>query len=303
MPAPQLTAELSLTAARPIGRDGYTGSRSSAVPFSRSYNCTDGCVDTLVFCEGPWLWSNEILCKQGRLCEAKCHCGDWAAVCYKNCLKAAEKCRKDCEAEPNKEHCVSECVKKQNQCNFGCQWVQHACNAWAEARYGDTGTGGIGTGETEVPDCIPAQGISPADCEHYQENAWWLPNAYVDNALCACQATPDDPTANCVRKFLQDRLRSSSRYSASLKTEALGMKIALEELQPVAYATWVQARLTPKIYEDHVDAYKACCCPCGPAPYAAWVGVTTIPLGLVSCSAIGESIKEFGPCHCVPGQW
>jgi hypothetical protein len=174
-----------------------------------------------------------------------------------------------------------------------------------EATHDETG----GFGETGVPECLPAQGISPAECDLYAENAWWLPKAYVENAWCACTSTPDDATANCVRKFLQDRLRSS--YSENEKNYARDMKLLMEESQPYAYKAWVIRNLTQRIYQDHVDAYEACCCPCGPAPYEAWMAVTTVPLGSVpgtsippfSCNAIGASILQHGPCHCVPGEW
>ncbi len=58
-------------------------------------------------------------------------------------------------------------------------------------------------------DCRPASGIPPTDCSLYAANEFWLPGAYVQNATCACQETPKSTTANCVRKFLQDRLRAT----------------------------------------------------------------------------------------------
>jgi len=66
--------------------------------------------------------------------------------------------------------------------------------------------------------CVPAAGITKSSCTAYFSNAWWLPLAYANNTTCACQTTPNSPTANCVRKFLQDRLAATPR---SVKRTAL----------------------------------------------------------------------------------
>jgi hypothetical protein len=147
------------------------------------------------------------------------------------------------------------------------------------------------------PACTPAPGLPSGTCDIYVDNAWWLPLAYANNATCACETTPDDPTASCVRKFLQDRLAA---YPQRVKLLAAARKPE-EFLNPVDYQAFVQTTLTPRIYQDHVDAYKSCCCPCGPAPYPAWMGVTTVPIR--PCSLVGEAIRQFGPCHCTPGRW
>jgi hypothetical protein len=72
-------------------------------------------------------------------------------------------------------------------------------------------------------------------------------------------------------------------------------------LDLLEYKKFVLANLTPVIYKDHVDAYRGCCCPSGPAPYPAWEAVTTIPSP--SCDLVGESIKYAGSCHGTPGKW
>jgi hypothetical protein len=155
-------------------------------------------------------------------------------------------------------------------------------------------------GEAASPACTPAPGYPPAGhCSAYLANAWWLPLAYVNNATCACTATPNVPTANCVRKFLQDRLAATPGWLMAL---AASQKV--NELNPVtypAYQAFVQAVLTPRIYQDHVDAYRSCCCPSGPAPYIDWVGVTTIPFQ--PCSLVGWFIDHFGSCTGTPGAW
>ncbi len=142
--------------------------------------------------------------------------------------------------------------------------------------------------------CTVGAGISNSTCGAYASNSWWLPFAYVNNATCACTETPNVPTAMCVRKFLQDRLVGTPGW---LKTLA-GTQKAFEPSP--GYQAFVQTILTPRIYEDHVDAYASCCCPSGPAPYPAWMGVTTIPL---PCVGVGAAIRQFGSCHGIPGAW
>lgn len=159
-------------------------------------------------------------------------------------------------------------------------------------------TGNDATTGQGKSDCQPGAGIPPTDCSAYMKNAWWLPLAYVNNATCACTETPDEPKANCIRKSLQDRMDGTPGW---LKALAASQKML--ESNPwthSAYQAFVQATLTPRIYKDHVDAYKDCCCPSGPAPYPAWIGVTSVPL---PCSAVGASIRQFGSCNGTPGQW
>jgi len=145
--------------------------------------------------------------------------------------------------------------------------------------------------------CISAPGIPNTNCGAYTRNRSWLPSAYVNNATCACSHTPNSPTASCVRKFLQQRLAATP---ASVRTIAKRIKYLDNPITYTSYQAAVQAFLTPRIYKDHVDAYRSCCCPSGPASYPAWIGVTSVPL---PCDAVGASIRYFGSCHGTPGRW
>lgn len=140
--------------------------------------------------------------------------------------------------------------------------------------------------------CTPAPGIPNTDCSAYFANRWWLPLSYVNNATCACRSTPNSPTANCVRKILQDRLAKTPFWLKSLAAGQRGLP---------SYPAFVQSVLTPRIYRDHVDAYRRCCCPSGPAPYWSWAGVTAVPIQ--PCSLVGAAIRRFGSCHGTPGRW
>jgi hypothetical protein len=165
-----------------------------------------------------------------------------------------------------------------------------APNAPAQGQQTPAGTG-------TSPGCTPGAGIGSSSCSAYAENSSWLPLVYVNNATCACTTTPDVPTAKCVRKFLQDRLAATPTW---FKVIAASQKVN-ELANPVAYMAFVQAVLTPRIHSDHVDAYRSCCCPAGPAPYLDWVGVTTIPFR--PCGAVGWFIRHFGSCTGTSGEW
>jgi hypothetical protein len=168
---------------------------------------------------------------------------------------------------------------------------------------GNQGLGGLlrraeAAQSAEAARCRPAPGLPTSVCDAYARNSWWLPNAYVQNATHACTETPNVPTANCVRGFLQDRLAATP---ASAKTAAAAEKPKEQRaLTYPSYVAFVQGKLTPRIYRDHVDAYGKCCCPSGPAAYPAWVGVTTVPLPR---TAVGTAIRLFGSCHGTPGWW
>jgi hypothetical protein len=152
--------------------------------------------------------------------------------------------------------------------------------------------------EQPTPGCNPGPGLLNSNCGAYLRNTWWLPLAYVNNATCACQETPNLPTANCVRKVLQDRLAATP---TSLKWLAASEKpLEANPATYLAYWAFVQAFLTPRIHDDHKTAYKTCCCPSGPASRLAWVGVTSVPL---PCPVVGKSILKFGSCHGTPGKW
>jgi hypothetical protein len=166
--------------------------------------------------------------------------------------------------------------------------------AGVEATPTDTDAGGAG-GMASAPRCTPDPGIPPTDCRLYSANAYWLPTAYVINATCACTSTPNVPTANCVRQFLQDRLRATPGWLIAAAT------VAKLDPDPATYEAFVQTVLTPRIYGDHVDAYRHCCCPYGPAPYYDWIGVTTVPIPI--CPLVGWTIAHFGSCTGTPGAW
>lgn len=137
--------------------------------------------------------------------------------------------------------------------------------------------------------------ISPsaANCRFYidrfRSGQIWLGNywrsaSYVLNAYCACLNTPNSGRANTVRGHLQDAIKTANTAGKTTFS-------------------------TEDIYNDHVRAYRAAGCPCGPASYWAWHGVTNVPLKMLpasmddwvlerlSCSLVEWSIRIFGSCN------
>ena len=192
----------------------------------------------------------------------------------------------------------------------GAHWPHVQREEAADRRTGSSGSAPAparapATRRDHGPTCRPAvRGVAPSasNCSIYARNRHWLPDPYVNNATCACLTTPNSTTANCVRGYLQRRLLATP---SALRRQAAHAKWASTRplISPLAgppYHLYVQTVLTPRIYADHVAAYRACCCPSGPASYESWIGVTTVPL---PCGWVGASIRYFGSCHGTRGSW
>jgi hypothetical protein len=67
------------------------------------------------------------------------------------------------------------------------------------------------------------EGVPPSEytCEIYSKHEDWLPDAFINNATCACLKIPDEERANVIRQILIERLDS---VDLSLKAEAISMK-------------------------------------------------------------------------------
>lgn len=154
--------------------------------------------------------------------------------------------------------------------------------------------------------CDPVkEGFPPsrANCAAYEENSKWLPSEYVHNATCACMELPDSPTANCVRKHLQDRMagvpKSTKEYWEKIVTITEAAEWAGRTMPPWSEIPQeeaemlIQKELARLIYKHHVDAYKKCCCKSGPAGFWSWIGVVNVP---IPCRDVEKSIRNFGAC-------
>lgn len=106
--------------------------------------------------------------------------------------------------------------------------------------------------------CVPAAGFSDTSvCDIYLQNSDWLPDAYVQNAYCACTILPNDiATSNCVRKYLYERLQN---FNSTLKNILYQKKLEYNKnplLNWISYNAFIVQELTPVIYKEHVDAYR-----------------------------------------------
>jgi hypothetical protein len=138
-----------------------------------------------------------------------------------------------------------------------------------------------------------------------KENSWWLPDAYIYNAQCACSTLPTNSnTANCIRQYLVERLRDQTRYNATFRNEMAEWKKKYNKdkiLHWPGYKEFLIKKFTPLIYEDHDNAYYDCCCKGRPAFYASWEAVVTIKMP--TCLSVRDAIDVFGSCSNHPGRW
>jgi len=57
------------------------------------------------------------------------------------------------------------------------------------------------------------------------------------------------------------------------------------------------AKFTDLVYDMHVNAYRSCGCPVGPAAKLDWYGVM-LGGGILSCGTIVDAILAQGRCGC-----
>jgi len=158
--------------------------------------------------------------------------------------------------------------------------------------------------------CKPvfAPGITDTNVCHnvYEvQNSWWLPEAYISNAVCACSGIPTySPEANCIRQFLSTRINDKTRYTPAFRQKMAEEKIKYENhpiVDFINYKALVIREFVPMIYKDHQDAYSQCCCKGTPAFFQSWEAVATIKMP--TCGMVVESIKLFGSCSARAGTW
>lgn len=143
--------------------------------------------------------------------------------------------------------------------------------------------------------------LSPSEenCKFYKENDW-LPDAFINNATCACLKIPDTEEANTIRYYLKVQLDSLPN---DLKTVAQQKKNSFlkGELSKRKYNRFIKKNLTKPIYNHHVYAYSKAGCKGTAAHYPAWRMITTKTVK--DCDKIWLSIRLFGPCSGHMGRW
>jgi hypothetical protein len=136
-------------------------------------------------------------------------------------------------------------------------------------------------------------------CQFYFENNW-LPDAYIQNAYCACTKLPISDEANIIRELLKKQLQevNDSLVSIALLNKN---KYKSHQLSKRAYKAFIKKKITPIIYKHHLIAYDSCGCKGKPAIYPAWKKITTIKVK--NCNFIWFSIRCFGSCSNKFGKW
>ena len=154
------------------------------------------------------------------------------------------------------------------------------------------------TGSRAPRACRTSPGPSPAQCRLMGSDEDWLPPAYVRNAACRCQATPNSPSANCVRGRLEAELLA---VPEATRSEWRRQKAALyREGRPGEYERWVQETAGREIYRWHERAHSRCCCPTALPPYEQWSALLVVPFD--SCSEV-RALSHFGSCRGATGRW
>jgi len=121
----------------------------------------------------------------------------------------------------------------------------------------------------------------------------WLPDIYIYNVQAACRVTPEEPSANCVRQYLQDRLTQFPVDQIDL-LRSLKKQYASGAISRQDYDRALNEPLTQRIYRDHQEAYKQCCCIGTPAPYWSWQLIATVKW---TPWMIDSGIRFLGSCH------
>ncbi len=142
---------------------------------------------------------------------------------------------------------------------------------------------------------------SESNCRRFSENASWLPDAYIANATCACEITPDETRANRIRFMLQQRLIHTPD-SVRQRAADQKAKLANGELSKREYRKYVRTELAPRFYNDHRISYDEAGCEGDPAPFVFWKRVCTHRIG--KCRRIWWGMRWLGgSCSAKWGKW
>lgn len=146
-------------------------------------------------------------------------------------------------------------------------------------------------------------GIPPTEenCNFYKLNENWLPDAFINNATCACQTTPDEEKANIIRKLIQEQIDA---IPVEVKVLAAQKKQDLKDgkIRKHAYKRYVKKELSGRIHHMHVAAYDQAGCKGNPARKWAWKLVTVKKIK--NCKTVWFSIRCLGgSCSACLCKW
>jgi hypothetical protein len=145
---------------------------------------------------------------------------------------------------------------------------------------------------------IPLDSIA---CSGYFKHREWLPDAYIRNAVCACQYLPPDSSAVKARNSLMQSL-DDTPDTLVLVAKTMKSQVKNGEISKRKYKKFIKKTIAPKIYEDHKKAYLAAGCKNTPAPLWEWKIACTKPFK--DCGKMLRYNFRFGgSCSGKNGNW
>lgn len=143
--------------------------------------------------------------------------------------------------------------------------------------------------------CTPvAQGYADkTSCLNYTKHEEWMPDMFLHNVQLACRVTPEEPSANCVRQYLQDRLEQFPRENRE-RLLHLKKELKANKISNLNYLGQLPSLFTDYVYRDHQEAYKTCCCIGKPAPKLGWHLISSVTWDKFF---IDGGIRVLGSCH------
>jgi hypothetical protein len=138
-------------------------------------------------------------------------------------------------------------------------------------------------------------------CSLYENHRNWLPECYLTNAHCACDYLPKDSAAEVIRRHLLFALDTTGMefkmQAKKMKSDYLTGVIGKKE-----YEHFVKKNIVPKIYNDHVNAFRKAGCPDGPGAYWEWKIACTREFK--NCKRmVRYNLKFGGGCNKEGGSW
>ena len=150
---------------------------------------------------------------------------------------------------------------------------------------------------THVP---PIEGYLNTNCSFYDLEIArdWIPDAYLENAKCACSRIPNCGSANCARQRIQWH---HENYAAWLAPEVVEeAKRLKKDGWYFQYNSYVQENLSPYFKALHDEAYEYCGCK---GTFYSDLVTRAASIFQPTCMLSDMLIKTGASCHSTPGYW
>lgn len=148
---------------------------------------------------------------------------------------------------------------------------------------------------------VSAFSNSTSNCEFYENQKTWLPNAFLINAKCVCSSAPNSISANTVRYVLQQELKAISDSIKSIATEKKNAYLS-KRISKKKYNQFVKNTLAKPIAIAHEKAYNAAFCKRKKQKLWRWKKISTKEVK--NCNLTWFAVRYFGGnCHKKWGRW